>query len=37
MDFSIEDLLESMMEITDMNPFITVKSLTILVNNHPNG
>lgn len=36
-NFSIEDFLETLMEATDMSPFITVKSLNALIATQPNG
>lgn len=35
--FSIEDFLEELMEVTEMNPFITVKQLTTMLSKHHNG
>jgi hypothetical protein len=34
MNFSIEDFLEDLMEITEMNPFITIQSLSKYINSH---
>lgn len=31
-DFSIEDMLQSLMELSDVNPFITTKTLLTYVN-----
>jgi hypothetical protein len=37
MDFSIEDFLDVLMEATEMNPFITVKSLANVLCSLDNG